>query len=461
MSLPLPALFLEDLLDRPRWWLGFSGGLDSTVLLHRVVDYLAHTAHSRRPALVAVHVNHGLSPDADDWQRHCEGVCAALGVPCESVAVRVDIDARGGLEAAARRARYAVFSARQQREDVLLLGHHSDDQVETLLLRLFRSTGIDGLAGMRQRTWVDGRLRVRPLLDCSREQLHDYAVSQGLRWIEDESNTDQSLSRNFVRHRVLPLLADHWPQCRRQLLALARSAAESAELLREIAHQDLAAIAASDRWGNKLELDALKRLSQVRIRNALTRWLHAMGVPSPRQRQWPLLFEQMLVQAERSPELRLHGGSLRRYRDALYWVPETIRLARAEKPWQSETNLIWNLEAPLSLDGGMALCATLDSLSGGLLPGCYRLAFRGDCANARQNRSLKRALAAAGVPPWWRDRVPLLYRVSTDAEVLAGSKEAPAAQLPADAELAAIADIWIAPRWRSVEGQPGYRLRWS
>lgn len=490
---------LHDLLARPRWCVGFSGGLDSTVLLYLLRDYLLHehvlyehNLHERQlheqraqqapaalPELVAVHINHGLSPDADAWQRHCEHLCAALAITCHSVSVAVAAEAGDGLEAAARSARYAAFAELMHADDVLLLAHHRDDQVETVVLKLFRSSGINGLAGMRERTVIDGRLRVRPLLGVGRDELQGFAAARGLRWIEDDSNRDLALSRNFVRHRVLPLLSEHWPQCRRQLLSVSRAAHDSAQLLEEVADQDLAAIADRDAWGYKLALAPLQALSQPRIKNTLTRWLHQLGVPALRQRQWPVLFEQLLTGGgERAPALALVGGSLRRYRGALYWVPEALapvsRRAAPSCPAGSggsgghpDREVDCALPGACALGAGGTLHARYDDAGAGLRAGNYRVTWRGCSASwrsQRQTRAVKRALAVAGVPPWWRDSVPLLF--ARPASPQAAAPEPPCGteaeqHEPAGLLLAAIGDGYVDPAFLARAGDAGVRLSWQ
>ena len=189
------------------WHVALSGGLDSTVLLHLLVQL--RKTHSL-PPITAVHVHHGLQAAADAWPAHCQALCKGLGVPLQVIAVQVQAGA--SVERAARDARYQAFTAISGAGEVLLLGQHRDDQAETLLFRLLRGAGVSGLAGMpRQRRLGAGHL-CRPLLDVSRAQLESYARAQGLSWIEDPSNSQTDFSRNFLRHEVLPVLARRWPQ---------------------------------------------------------------------------------------------------------------------------------------------------------------------------------------------------------------------------------------------------------
>ncbi len=208
---------------------GYSGGLDSTVLLHALA--MAHPGKVR-----AIHVHHGLHPEADGWAIHCERTCDALGVPL--VVARVDVaDIAAGPEAAARAARHTAFHAHLHEGEWLALGHHRDDQAETFLLRALRGSGPDGLAAMRPWRRFGAGTLWRPLLGIGRDALLAYARAHGLAWIDDPSNDDDAFDRNFLRNGVMPLLRKRWPQAD---AVFARSAAlcESAHAL--LADNDLA-----------------------------------------------------------------------------------------------------------------------------------------------------------------------------------------------------------------------------
>ncbi|MCC7248835.1 MAG: tRNA lysidine(34) synthetase TilS, partial [Lysobacter sp.] len=231
---------------------GFSGGLDSTVLLHRLAADPAMRAHGLR----AVHIDHGLHPDATRWAEHARTVCAALGIECRTITVAVPRESGLGPEASARRARRAAFAEALAAGEVLALAQHRDDQAETFLLRALRASGPDGLAAMRPwRAFASGWMW-RPLLDVPRSDLLAYAEREGLQWIEDPSNRDESIDRNWLRHRVLPLLRERWPQAD---VALARAAALSAEASDLLIEGDDAALtqARAGRHGEALSRRAL------------------------------------------------------------------------------------------------------------------------------------------------------------------------------------------------------------
>ena len=244
-----------------RYYVAFSGGLDSQVLLHA----LAQLRRELAAPVAAVHIHHGLSPNADRWAAQCDAACAALAIPCEVRHVQARHAAGESREAAARAARYAAFAQILDTDDMLLTAHHQDDQAETLLLMLLRGAGVAGLAGMPAwRGLGRGRL-ARPLLSLSRQTLRDYALRCGLRWIEDESNFDTSLHRNFLRHEVLPRLREAWPAADRTLARSAAHLGEATELLAELAAGDVTALAGGA--AGTLAVGGLVTLSPARARN--------------------------------------------------------------------------------------------------------------------------------------------------------------------------------------------------
>lgn len=252
---------------------GYSGGIDSTVLLY-AVHRLA------RWPLAAWHVHHGLHPQADAWAAHCQAQAHAWGLPCAVRHVRVARDSGAGLEAAARAARHAALA--EAPGDWLLLAHHQGDQAETVLANLLRGAGVLGLAGMSERK---GRT-LRPLLSVARSELQAFAAAEGLRWIEDDSNRDEHYTRNWLRRCVVPLLAERFPQVEARLAASATHAAEAQELLAELAASDAAA--RSDATDDTqpaphfpLTLARLRTLSPSRAANLLRAMLTTAGLQAP------------------------------------------------------------------------------------------------------------------------------------------------------------------------------------
>jgi tRNA(Ile)-lysidine synthase len=261
-------------VEGKRVCVALSGGMDSVVLLD-AVDQLKATL---RIDLHAVHVHHGLSPNADAWAAFCAEICAARHIALTTTSVHIDKDSSAGLEGAARAARYAAFA--DEGSLFVLLAQHADDQAETVLHQLLRGTGLKGLAGMGEaRIASPTQTLLRPLLGVSRGEIEAFAKERGLKWIEDESNDDIAFTRNFLRHEITPLLAERFPHYRASLARAARHASEADVMLAELAKIDL-------RWdGENAFAETLDSLPSARQINALYHWLGWQKVSAPSQAQ--------------------------------------------------------------------------------------------------------------------------------------------------------------------------------
>jgi tRNA(Ile)-lysidine synthase len=290
---------------------GLSGGCDSVVLLHLLASLgLGHR-------LSAVHVHHGLSPNADYWADFCSSFCAQLGVMLLVKRVNVDLSTGQGLEAAARAARYAAFSACNQH--TFFLAHHQGDQAETLLFNLLRGSGVAGAAAMADQR-QHGELRIlRPLLNISRSALEAYALINKLAWIEDESNADTTLTRNFLRHQVLTVINQRFPAAEQNLAQAARNFAEASELLDELALADWQM--ACD--GEALHLARLRMLSAQRIKNLLRFRLRQLTWQAPVAARLDEFVRQLMTAGpDRHPELKLVAGIIRAGKGRLIWMAQ-------------------------------------------------------------------------------------------------------------------------------------------
>jgi len=400
----LPArllLKLKPWRNATTWRIAFSGGLDSTVLLH----LLAHLAKTESlPALNAIHVHHGLQAVADAWPDHCQSVCDALGVPLQ--VVRVQVQPGASIERAARDARYAAFIEATQVNEVLMTAQHRDDQAETLLFRLLRGAGVRGLSGMpSERPLGRGHL-LRPLLNVTRAELEAYATEHQLSWIDDPSNQDHQFSRNYLRHQVFPVLTARWPQA---VATMARSAAHLSEaqgLLDELAQIDLAlASTASDfDWLGlpSLELATLEKLSDARQRNALSHWLKPLTT-LPDSDHWSGWENVRDATDDARPLWRLAAGELHRAGGRLWWLSGGwLRTPPSPVSWAEP---LVSLVLP---DNGVL------TLTGQIPDGPLHIRYRegGEVMNlpGRGHRDLKRLLNESGVPGFVRGRLPLLYR---------------------------------------------------
>ena len=384
---------------------GFSGGLDSSVLLHAL-----HT--QRAQDVRAIHVHHGLHPHAEHWAEHCHRICTALGIPLIVERVPVDRTSGLGLEAAARNARYAAFATHLQPGETLALAHHRDDQAETVLLRLLRGSGSDGLAAMTaQRAFASGVLW-RPLLAIERTQLHDYAHAHRLQWIEDPSNAEHGPDRNFLRHRVLPLLRERWPHASQALARSAGHLADDAALLREHTAQHLADVRGPD--PHTLQVSALLGRDPRWRARVLRLWIEQLNLP-PLPGDAPARIEAELLntRADAQPLYRWRDATMQRWRDLLH-----AGSLRTSMP--ADWSTLWDGRQPLLLPTGDRL----------ILEGPADCAFESPCRvhtrhggerlrlpGRTHHHSLQHALQQHDVPPWQRTRLPLLS--ASDGELLA------------------------------------------
>lgn len=294
-----------------RLWVGLSGGCDSVVLLH----VLSRLGLGDR--LAVIHVHHGLSPNADVWAAFCADYCARLAIPLTTRHVTVAAASGLGLEAAAREARYAVFA--ECASDCLLLAQHRGDQAETVLFNLLRGTGVTGAAGMPAERRF-GKLRLlRPLLDISRAEIEAYAAASGLTWIDDESNSDTSLTRNFLRHETLTAISQRFPAAESALAQAAANFSEAAGLLDDLARLDWQQVES----GDAARLSALRELSLPRLKNLLRHRLRCLGWQVPVATRLDEFARQLQSAGpDRHPELVLPNGKMRAARGLLHWLPE-------------------------------------------------------------------------------------------------------------------------------------------
>ena len=412
---------------------GFSGGMDSTVLLHA----LASLAPVRERGLRALHVDHGLHADSARWAQHCQRIAAALEIACERVALGgVDL-AGSGIEGAARAARYTVLGEHLRVGEILATAQHADDQAETVLLKLLRGSGPQGLGGIRVlRAFGAGQLW-RPLLNLPRCTLRDYAHAHNLHWIDDPSNADTRLRRNFLRAEILPRLARHWPDAS---VAIAHSAAWSraaADYIDGEARLELARLQGADpatlHWREWLALpDALRD-------PVLRRWLRDRELDEPAHFHVLELQRQLAGKSERSQQIRWGNCEIRRYRDLIH----------AMRPLAQHADANWSVAwtgacLPLPRGGTLALLdveAGLPSRSCATLTVSYRRGGeRIRPERSTHTRELRLLLQEAGIPPWERERIPLIS---------------------ADAQLIAVGDLILSREGRELLEQARARIVWE
>lgn len=388
-------------LSTPKLLLALSGGLDSSVLLHLLV--------ALKPVLnvqlQALHVHHGLSPNADAWAALCVSQCNALNVPIKVVHVNVDRQSKLGIEAAARQLRYQALLEERitTQSDFIVTAHHQDDQAETLLLQLLRGAGVKGLSSMAE---VDQLRRLmRPLLGVPRQSLHDYALLNQLTWCDDESNDDTQYERNFIRHDVMPVLQARYPSVNSVMARTASHLAEANSLLDALAEIDAQTILMDD----SVCLHGLSQLSMTRAKNLLRWWFAQHQLSMPSADHLAEMLQQLLnASVDAVLSIKVQHYTLRRYQQRAYLTVE-----RPCEPF----DLVWNGESSIPLpDGGLLTFKQVEGAGLALKSDMTRLRisnrsggerFKPDAA--RPTRTLKHLLQAANIPPWSRDHVPLIY----------------------------------------------------
>ena len=390
---------LQELGRYKTLWVGFSGGLDSTVLLHGLIQQPTLKVKVR-----AVHIHHGLSVNADRWQSHCQQWCQAMDVSL--VARSVVLSGNGNVEETARIARYEVFSSLIAEHDCLLVAHHADDQAETLLLQLFRGAGIDGLGAMLPTQPFSQGFLARPLLQQTRQTLEAYAAAHHLHWIEDESNANTSFSRNYLRHELMPLIKKRWPNAVGNLRRSAVHCQQGKMNLEALANIDCEELATSkDRLlvgPYFLSLDYSRQVNIIRT------WLKYNHIRLPSTQILDRLIQDVIfAQTDAMPFVKWGKVIVRRYQKTLYLLQEEVRLSLSCLEWL-------HFPSPLFLSSQGDFLEALPAGEGLRVPegsfvqvrfrqGGEQLVWRG------QTKQLKKLWQEWGVPPWRRDSTPLLY----------------------------------------------------
>ena len=428
-------------------YVGYSGGLDSHVLLHVIIELIG------KKRITAVHVNHQLSSNSDIWQKHCEDRCLEIGVDiiCKTVSIK---NKGTSIEDAARNARYSVFEKLLKKNDLLILAHHADDQIETMLFRLFRGSGIKGMSGMPiSRLLGNGEL-FRPLLPFFRRDLESYASANQINWIEDDSNLDIAFDRNFIRHKLIPTINERWPNSSFKLNRSANIFAESDFLINILAQKDFKIVKeVSERVGWSISIDKLNGFEIIRQKNILRYWFNLHNLTLPSYAVLDNALNQMIgSKIDAEPFVSLGDLQLRRFNKKLYLLPlnfEDPNYSVKKKKGREllEKNSIkWDGSSHLILPDSSSLCVKL-KIKGGLridVKKNLEIRFRSGGERCKpQGRSgsntLKKLFQEYSLEPWLRNNIPLIY---------------------IDNRLAAVGDLWVCDEFCAEPDELGIQLEW-
>lgn len=406
----------------------FSGGPDSTALLHA----LGQLPQARSRGLRALHVDHGLNAQSAAWAEQCRLVCEGLAVPLEVTRVSVQTGKGHGLEAAARQARYDAFTVGLAAGEILVLAHHRDDQAETVLLKLLRGAGPEGLGGMRAWRPFSAGFLWRPLLDTSRETLRAYVDNAGLSYVDDPSNDDTRLARNHLRHEILPRLARHWPQAVDSIVhsaTLSRAAADALQVQWLEAFDTL-----HDAGNGTIDAAGWLALHPALREPLLDFWLHARGLPAPTTAQRQQIERQYHARVGQQPCIRWPGAELHIWRGRLWSLAP---LPSIDIDWRAS----W-LGEPITLPDGGRLCLTdpdirlAEPLELRLRHGGERIKPAGN----PHTRELRDLFQQGMIPPWRRIGCPLIH---------------------AEKEMIAVGDRWISARGIALFQAAGALPQWT
>ena len=428
-------------------YVGYSGGLDSHVLLHVIIELIG------KKRITAVHVNHQLSSNSDIWQKHCEDRCLEIGV--DIICKTVSIKNRGtGIEDAARNARYSVFEKLLKKNDLLILAHHADDQIETMLFRLFRGSGIKGMSGMPiSRLLGNGEL-FRPLLPFFRRDLESYASANQINWIEDDSNLDIAFDRNFIRHKLIPTINERWPNSSFKLNRSANIFAESDFLINILAQKDFKIVTeVSERVGWSISIDKLNGFEIIRQKNILRYWFNLHNLTLPSYAVLDNALNQMIgSKIDAEPIVSWGDLQLRRFNKKLYLLPlnfEDPNYSVKKKKGREllEKNSIkWDGSSHLILPDSSSLCVKL-KMKGGLridVKKNLEIRFRSGGERCKPkgrsgSNTLKKLFQEYSLEPWLRNNIPLIY---------------------IDNRLAAVGDLWVCDEFCAEPDELGIQLEW-
>ena len=448
--------------EKSHYVVAYSGGVDSHVLLQCCV--------ALNLPVRAIHIHHGLQTVADDWVEHCRTICKQLNVEFDVMHVDAKKQHRESPEESARKARYLGLQDGLSKGDCLLLGQHLNDQAETLLLQLFRSSGAAGLSAMPTQRAIGDNIQLRPLLYFSRNDIVAYARENNLHWIEDPSNTDTVFDRNFLRAEILPLLETRWPEIMAKLSSAANLQANNVLVMENMAAIDLANVIKIDLPVSDLHfypvisllsISKLKKLSSARLLNVLRYWVSqsitfktsVLKISITRNLLEELEQSFVCAQQDSKAVIVFSGYVFRKYQDTLYLLKPSlskeamIEVCNTELTWSPSQDLeIKPLAIKLErLQQTNTDASNSERLKTNLLKEKLTVRFRqgGEIfhpAKRKHSQRLKKLLQEENVPPWERDLMPLIYF---------------------NDELIAVVGLWVSKQYAASEGEEGWSVRVS
>ncbi len=385
-------------LPAPRkYWIGFSGGADSTALLQAMCECRDHLA----APVAAVHFHHGLQPEADAWQDHCRAFCRDRQLPFTATKLEVDPSGRCSTEEAARNSRYDAVAAMLGPQEMYLTGHQAEDQAETLFLNLMRGSGVEGLAGIPELRSLGSGWVARPLLTVRRRDLEAYLAQRDIRWLTDPSNEDTAFDRNYLRQDLFPRLEQRWPGLIRRLSRTARNARITAAAMATFIESQCGNLIGDPL---KMPLTELLRLEPEMQSLILRQWLRRHEAPVlPEQRLLELLAQLAAGRPDTQPEARWAGWLVKRYRSDLWLHREESCAPCPARPWRDAMQLDLG-----RLSGKLRLRGPARHIPSGWQARARRPGDRIRPHRDAASRELKDLFQRAAIPPWLRSAVPVL-----------------------------------------------------
>ncbi|MCY4046127.1 MAG: tRNA lysidine(34) synthetase TilS [Cellvibrionales bacterium] len=380
---------IDQSLTAKRWVVGLSGGVDSVVLLHLLTQIPNH------PPIVALHVNHQMQSEANQWQSFCKKQASALSV--DFIGIAVDVDSAGNLEENARNARFNAFIHFCSADDVLMLGHHLQDQTETFFYRLFRGAGVKGLLGIPSKRMQGDVTIVRPLLNTARPSIENYAEHHQLAFIDDPSNKDKRFDRNFIRQAMLPMVRMRWHGVDQKITQTIARLRDAQSCLNDLAIMDLAEAEPLDGVEPSIDFMALQKFSAARVDNALRYWLNSFGLNLSAKQLAALKSEVIEAKHDANPKLIVSGCIIRRYRTRLYL---TVELNASKLS-------VWHTDNALMVAGFLYEASHACSKK-------FAIRYADEVkqiklAANRPTKNVKQVYQSLNVPPWRRAAIPWFF----------------------------------------------------